>query len=118
MPTYLYRFSYVPTERREQWVNGVPHGAEIPFVFDTLAAGGGQPSPEDSEVARITNTYWANFARTGNPNGNTVPQWPRHRDDRDSIMDFGLDGTVVAGPDPRKERLDVSEAAGGLPRPS
>jgi para-nitrobenzyl esterase len=117
VPTYLYRFSYVPTDRRGQWVNGVPHGAEIPFVFDTLAANGGQPSPEDSAVARITNTYWANFARTGNPNGSTVPEWPRHRVGRDLIMDFGLDGRMVAGPDPRKDRLDVSEAAGGLPRP-
>ncbi|WP_328468990.1 carboxylesterase family protein [Actinoplanes sp. NBC_00393] len=116
-PTYLYRFSYVPTARRDQWVNGVPHAAEIPFVFDTLAAGGTQPTAQDSAVARLANTYWANFARNGNPNGRTVPQWPRHAVGRDSITDFSPDGTIVAGPDPRKERLDVSEAAGGLPRP-
>jgi para-nitrobenzyl esterase len=118
VPTYLYRFSYVPTARRAEWVNGVPHAAEIPFVFDTLAAGGTQPSAQDSAVARTANTYWANFARTGDPNGATVPLWPRHAVGRDSITDFAPDGTIVAGPDPRKERLDVSEAAGGLPRPS
>jgi len=116
VPTYLYRFSYVPTALRGQWVDGVPHGAEIPFVFDTLAARGSQPSAEDSAVARLTNTYWANFARTGNPNGSTVPLWPRQAIGGDSITDFSPDGTIVAGPDPRKERLDVSEAAGGLPR--
>ncbi|WP_327672781.1 carboxylesterase family protein [Streptomyces sp. NBC_00493] len=115
---YLYRFSYAPTARREQWVDGVPHAAEIPFVFDTLAARGEQPTKQDSAVARNTNTYWANFARTGDPNGRTVPHWPRHAVGRDSITDFRPDGTIAAGPDPRKERLDVSEAAGGLPRPN
>ena len=115
-PTYLYRFSYVPTARRGQWVNGVPHAAEIPFVFDNLAAGGTPPSAEDNAVARIANTYWANFARTGSPNGSSVPLWPRHAVGVDSITDFAPDGTIVAGPDPRKARLDVSEAAGGLPR--
>jgi para-nitrobenzyl esterase len=117
-PTYLYRFSYVPTARRDQWVDGVPHAAEIPFVFDTLAARGTVPSAEDSAVARITNTYWANFARSGDPNGPTVPRWTRQVVGRDCITDFRPDATVVSGPDPRKDRMDVSEAAGGLPRPS
>ncbi|AQU70125.1 carboxylesterase family protein [Streptomyces niveus] len=99
-------------------MDGVPHTAEISFVFDTLAADGGtQPATHDSAVARITNTYWATFARTGNPNGRTVSQWPRQVVGRDSITGFGPGGTITAGPDPRRERLDVSGAAGGLLRP-
>ncbi len=35
-PAYVYRFSYIPASMREQWRNGVPHGAEIPYVFNNL----------------------------------------------------------------------------------
>ncbi|TXC71096.1 carboxylesterase family protein [Sphingomonas ginsenosidivorax] len=114
VPTYLYRFSYVPTARRAQSPDGVSHAAEIPFVFDTLPA---TRTAEDSSVSRITNTYWANFARTGDPNGGTVPGWPRHGVSIDVIFDFRANGTPGAGPDPRKDRLDLAEAVGGLPRP-
>ena len=40
-PAYVYRFSYVPAALRERLTNGVPHGFEIPFVFNTLGAGPG-----------------------------------------------------------------------------
>src|SRR5206468_10969252 len=62
-PAYVYRFSYVPAAMWEQSRNGVPHGAEIPYVFGTLGTGGfgppgPPPTPQDQEVARIVNTYW------------------------------------------------------------
>src|SRR3989304_4835527 len=62
----------------EQWRNGVPHGAEVPYAFATLGAGpmpGPAPTPEDQAVARMVNTYWANFARAGDPNGPGLSQW-------------------------------------------
>ena len=86
-PAYVYRFSYIPASMREQWRNGVPHGAEIPYAFDTLGAGfeARTPTPQDQAVARTVNTYWANFAKTGDPNGPGLPKWPRHdpRQERD-----------------------------------
>lgn len=58
-PAYVYRFSYILGSRRQQWQNGVPHGGEIPFVFNTLGAGNAAaPTPEDQAVARTVNTYW------------------------------------------------------------
>ena len=82
-PAYVYRFSYVPASMREQWRNGVPHGAEVPYAFATLGASQGPlptptPTPEDQAVARMVNTYWANFAKTGDPNGPGLPKWPRY----------------------------------------
>jgi para-nitrobenzyl esterase len=107
---YLYRFSYVASARREQMRAGAPHGGEIAFVFGTLGAGpGAAPSPEDLAVSRMAQSYWVNFARTGDPNGAGLPTWPRHDSQKDVIFDFRPDGSAGAGPDPRKSRLDVMQ---------
>ena len=111
-PVYLYRFSYVQTSMREMMRAGAPHGGEIAYVFGTLTAGrGGAPTPEDYAVARMAQSYWVNFARTGDPNGAGLPSWPRHDPKRDLIFEFRPDGTSGAGPDPRKARLDVTQKA-------
>jgi para-nitrobenzyl esterase len=111
-PAYVYRFGYVPAALRERWATGVPHGAEIPFVFNTLGAfPGSTPTAQDQAVARMVNTYWANFAKTGNPNGAGLPGWPRYDPRRNEILEFRSDGSPVAGLDSRKARLDVTEQA-------
>jgi para-nitrobenzyl esterase len=111
-PAYLYRFSYVATAMRERMRNGAPHGGEIGFVFGTLGSGPGPastPSPEDLAVSRMAQSYWVNFARTGDPNGAGLPTWPRHDPKKDLIFEFKPDGTAGAVPDSRKARLDVTE---------
>jgi para-nitrobenzyl esterase len=109
---YLYRFSYVPASM-QQWMRyGAAHGSEIPYVFDNLiGSNGAAVAPKDQEVARMMNTYWANFARTGDPNGSSLPKWPRYDPSKDEILEFRPDGSPVAAPDPRKARLDVTELA-------
>jgi len=47
-----------------------------------------------------------NFAKTGNPNGKGLPEWPAYSPKTDMIMDFSLTGPV-AKPDPWRERLDL-----------
>jgi len=111
-PVYLYRFSYVQAAMREQLRAGTPHGGEIGYVFGTLAARPGTTlSPEDLAVSRLAQSYWVNFARTGDPNGAGLPTWPRHDPAKDVIFEFRPDGTAGAGPDPRKARLDVTQLA-------
>ncbi len=111
-PAYLYRFSYVASAMRERMRAGTPHGGEIGFVFGTLGGGPGPastPSPEDLAVSKMAQSYWVNFARTGDPNGAGLPAWPRHDPKKDVIFDFRPDGTAGAGPDVRKARLDVTQ---------
>jgi para-nitrobenzyl esterase len=111
-PAYIYRFSYVPLSMQQWMQNGAPHGAEIPYAFDTLVANpAAKPAPQDAAVARAVNTYWANFAKTGDPNGAGLPQWPRFDPAKDEIIVFRPDGSAVSESDPRKARLDVTEAA-------
>jgi para-nitrobenzyl esterase len=67
-PAYLYQFGYVPAAMRERARFGAGHGSEVSFVFNTLNARWGNPgeaTPEENELARIMNTYWANFAKHG-----------------------------------------------------
>lgn len=111
-PAYRYLFSYVQTAMRERIRAGAPHGGEIGFVFGTLTARPGAAlSAEDQEVSRMAQSYWVNFARTGDPNGPGLPLWPRHDPARDLIFDFHPDGTAGAIPDVRKARLDVMQLA-------
>jgi len=111
-PAYRYRFSYVQTAMRERMRTGAPHGGEISFVFGTLAARPGSTlSPEDQAVSRMAQSYWVNFAKTGDPNGAGLPVWPRHDPIKDLIFEFRPDGSASAGPDARKARLDVMQLA-------
>ncbi len=88
-PAYVYRFSYTPAAMRERWRNGVPHGAEISFVFGTVGARPGATlTPDDQAVARAVNIYWSNFAKTGDPNGQGLPKWPRHDPRKNEMLEF------------------------------
>jgi para-nitrobenzyl esterase len=117
IPAYVYLFSYVPESMQNMMRFGAPHASEIAYVFDNLRGRNGAPVPErDHTVARMMNTYWANFAKTGNPNGNRLPTWPVFDPQKSEIFEFRKDGSAGNVPDQRKARLDVMEKASTAPR--
>ena len=53
----------------------------------------------------MMNTYWTNFAKTGNPNGENLPVWPLYNTQKEEILDIEPDGKPIGKFDPRKARL-------------
>jgi carboxylesterase type B len=57
----------------------------------------------------MMHSCWVNFAKTGAPSCEGVPEWPRYTEDGDSLMELGLSPRVRQGF--RKAQLDAQEAA-------
>ncbi|RYY57915.1 MAG: carboxylesterase family protein [Chitinophagaceae bacterium] len=111
-PAYVYLFSFVPASMQQRMRYGAAHASEIAYVFDNLSNRNGAPIADtDKAVAKLMNTYWTNFAKTGNPNGNGLPQWPAFHPKKDELMEFRSDGSAVGEPNPKKARLDIIEKA-------
>lgn len=111
-PTYVYQFGYVPASTQQRSPYGAGHGSEVSYVFNTLNARWGataEPTAEEKILAKNMNIYWTNFAKTGNPNGEGVPNWPIYNNANQDILDVELDGKIISKPDPRKARFDVIE---------
>ena len=55
---------------------GAFHTSEVPYVFNSLTRSDRPFTDADRKLADTISTYWANFARSGDPNGKGLPQWP------------------------------------------
>lgn len=110
-PAWLFRFSYVSESLRGKPIKGAEHSSEVVYAFDILPALLGEKlTAQDSAVARVMHGYWVNFARTGNPNGAGLPDWPVVTPKNDPLLDFQPDGAPLAKRDPWQARLDATEA--------
>jgi len=61
---------------------GVAHATEIPYVFGTFKKTDG--TQKDVKLSQEIITYWTNFAKTGNPNGQKLPHWPSYNSHKKS----------------------------------
>ncbi len=91
------------------------HALEIPFVFDNLDAAGMElftgNGPERQGIADAMHRAWTSFARTGDPNHEGLPAWPRYDLDRRATMRFDVTCEVVD--DPAGDDRKAFEAALG-----
>jgi para-nitrobenzyl esterase len=122
-PTWLYFFSYVPTERRTPDSPGAAHATEISYVFGGQMRPPGAPPPaasgalapppppteEDKAMAVLMHSCWVAFAKTGEPKCASGPAWPKYDPKTDQLMEFGSPSGVRTNF--RKQALDVATAA-------
>ena len=102
--TYYYRFDY--TGMKYSQYTGAAHAFEIPFIFDSLDR---PPTSllynhhnleEAKALSRIIQAYWIAFAKTGNPNGPGLPEWPEFKPEQQMVQ--------ILNTDTRAEPADIS----------
>ena len=88
--------------------DGAGHGSDVPHAFQTLGGQQGAPKPEDLKLSGTISSYWVNFAKSGDPNGPGLPQWPAFKENDQKVMVF--DVAPSARPVPNLDKLKVFDA--------
>ena len=117
-PVYRFQFDRavpVPEAMKSTGLKtfGAAHATELEYVFDMLQSKKADWQPEDQKVAETMNAYWANFIRTGDPNGPGLAKWPNFAKMREVMH---IDTQSKALPEEHRDRyefLDSVQAAAG-----
>lgn len=89
---------------------GAVHSAEIQYAMGNLALDPRYAwEPADYKVSEVLQAFFANFIKTGNPNGTALPNWPEYSSDTHyQIMRLDIDSH--AEPEPQRERYLTLDA--------
>jgi para-nitrobenzyl esterase len=103
-PVYRYHFELQAPPSKFHPGSYAFHSDDIEYVFGTLDT---RPDavwrPEDRKLSEQMMGYWTNFAKTGDPNGPGLPEWPRF--DKTGQL-IHLDATIANGPDTVRPRYE------------
>ena len=123
-PVYTYLFTHVEPGP-ESGRYGAFHTSEVPYEFDTLHLSPGRTFTDvDRRLAGQFSTYVANFVKTGDPNGASLPTWEAMTPQNKAVMDLGdvvvlsravpagADAVIAAGRAPSSGRGGGGRAAG------
>lgn len=99
---YLYQFNHVsPSEQK--W--GAFHTSEVPYALHTLHTWNLEWTTADKRLEDIISSYWVNFAKTGDPNGEGLPKWNAYNNEEDVVMVLNV-GAQIAQPITAKQEFN------------
>ena len=108
---YGYVFDRTPPVSPDIKENGVSprelgarHACEIEYVFGALKSQPNPWEPVDFKISDAMASYWADFTKTGDPNGPDLAKWPVYDGADPAMMHFGEE--IQAAPQARRERYE------------
>jgi len=103
-PVYRYHFELPATPSKFHPGTWAFHSDDIEYVFGTLdTRPGWTVSEADRKLSDQMMSYWTNFAKSGDPNGPGLPEWPKY-DSKDSLIH--LNDPITSGPDTLRARYE------------
>ena len=89
--TYVYMYTVGESDNRGY--KGSAHGSELKYCFDVMHHYSNQLSPstlsENKRWSTLLSDVWAQFAHTGNPNTQGLPDWKPYTKENGELMEFG-----------------------------
>jgi para-nitrobenzyl esterase len=103
-PAFAYQLDWVSPKDGGRL--GAPHAADIPLVFDNVAAPGSRAEgPTAQPMADRMSGAFIAFARTGDPNDPAIPRWEPYGLPRRQTMVFDNATRLVDDPRGDERRL-------------
>ena len=85
---------------------GAYHSGDLASAFNNVGTVGVGWNDRDHQLSEELSSYWVNFARTGNPNGEGLPEWPAYDATAEQAIEFATSGTAATSK-VRAEKLDL-----------
>jgi para-nitrobenzyl esterase len=95
---------------------GAFHTGEVPYVFNNLKMLDRPFTAVDTMVADVMSSYWANFVKTGNPNGEGLPEWRAYGETKEMMQIGENTGMISIASSP--EKFDFLKEQLLMPRPA
>jgi para-nitrobenzyl esterase len=104
---FMYYLNQIQSATPENQIKlrGAPHGEDIRFVFQNYSER--KYNQDDMKLGEMMSTYWTNFAKFGDPNGENLPVWPEFSEENQSVLYLKTNPEV--GPVPNLDKLELFE---------